>query len=592
MASEYKFRGTADMSAHDKALQKSANEVRKYKQETEKSKKEVQAFANNVKGKALSGLNAFAGALGIAYGAAETFEKIIRSSQGTSDAWDRTIRAATTSTNTFFTALSTGDFTSFSLGLDGIISKAKDTAAALDALGNARISYDYFTAKNSAALRQQLVIAKDKTNSKEDRAAATALANQIIDKQSEYTKSKGNSLINAIQSLVTEKNLLNGASITQADIDRILELDLLSNGAQRKKWNQQEYNLYLASAANIKRQFGRNDPQRAAALKELTESYKMAVLYNELLVKMSDDELKNITALSIEYDNNNRALSEMQTQMLELTNQSAGMREAFVGSIAEIEKRISDLQIEYKYTTNAESRAALQKEINELKNQKILMEVVFQPRQQILAGSQPVAASPLPEKLPEIPLVQLSDTATGFDDITEAAELATGAIGGFANMFSTLGSITEDTKHAWAAYLGAFLQGISQIIPQLIKLAAVEQSEAMSSTIAQSSKTPWPATIPAIMAAVGTVGGLIASIPKYANGGIIQGAASIGDFNIARVNNGEMILNGTQQAKLFRLINDGSIGNGGFAKDVQFRISGNDLVGVFNNVNKKNRRVS
>lgn len=588
MASEYKFRGTADMSAHDKALQKSANEVRKYKQETEKSKKEVQAFANNVKGKALSGLNAFAGALGIAYGAAETFEKIIRSSQGTSDAWDKTIRAATTSTNTFFTALSTGDFTSFSLGLDGIISKAKQTAVALDALGNARISYDYFTAKNSAALRQQLVIAKDKTNSKEERDAAKALANQIIDKQEEYTKSKGNSLINAIQSLVTEKNLLNGASITQADIDRILELDLLSNGAQRKKWNQQEYNLYLASAANIKRQFGRNDPQRAAALRELTESYKIAVLYNELLVKMSDDELKNITALSIEYDNNNRALSEMQTQMLELTNQSAGMREALVGSIAYIEKRISDLQIEYKYATNAESRAAIQKEINELKNQKILMEVVFQPKPLQLTA-QPVAASPLPEKLSEIPLVQ---TATGFDDITEAAELATGAIGGFANMFSTLGSITEDTKHKWAAYTGAFLQGISQIIPQLIKLAAVEQSEAMSSTIAQSSKSPWPTTIPAIMAAVGTVGGLIASIPKYANGGIIEGAASIGDFNIARVNNGEMILNGTQQAKLFRLINDGSIGNGGFAKDVQFRISGNDLVALYNNVNKKNRRVS
>lgn len=46
--------------------------------------------------------------------------------------------------------------------------------------------------------------------------------------------------------------------------------------------------------------------------------------------------------------------------------------------------------------------------------------------------------------------------------------------------------------------------------------------------------------------------------PKFANGGIVPGSSFTGDRVAAQVNSGEMILNKTQQSKLFNQINNGS----------------------------------
>lgn len=94
------------------------------------------------------------------------------------------------------------------------------------------------------------------------------------------------------------------------------------------------------------------------------------------------------------------------------------------------------------------------------------------------------------------------------------------------------------------------------------------------------------------LAELATMISTVKSIGTYADGGIIKGAVSVGDFNVARVNGGEMILNGTQQQKLFNLLNSsggysGGI-NGGY---VDFKINGSTLVGVLNNYNKKHSRL-
>ena len=48
-----------------------------------------------------------------------------------------------------------------------------------------------------------------------------------------------------------------------------------------------------------------------------------------------------------------------------------------------------------------------------------------------------------------------------------------------------------------------------------------------------------------------------------------------------------MILNHAQQARLFDMINNGGVGAG----QVEFKIKGQELVGVLNNYNKINGRV-
>ncbi|MBK5721378.1 tape measure protein [Dysgonomonas sp. Marseille-P4677] len=107
-----------------------------------------------------------------------------------------------------------------------------------------------------------------------------------------------------------------------------------------------------------------------------------------------------------------------------------------------------------------------------------------------------------------------------------------------------------------------------------------------------AAKLPFPVNLIAIGAAIAGVIALFSQIPKFANGGIIQGTA-IGDMNLARVNGGEMILNGSQQKTLFDLLNGGgtinTVGDGG---EVRFTIEGSKLVGVLDNYTRRKNRMS
>ena len=113
----------------------------------------------------------------------------------------------------------------------------------------------------------------------------------------------------------------------------------------------------------------------------------------------------------------------------------------------------------------------------------------------------------------------------------------------------------------------------------------------MSSWAATTSPWAWIGFSAAGLATLTSVISQIHSLSGYASGGIIQGANTIGDYNLARVNSGEMILNGTQQARLFRMLNNGSSASGSVSGSVEFKIKGQELVGVLNNYTKKTGRV-
>lgn len=93
-------------------------------------------------------------------------------------------------------------------------------------------------------------------------------------------------------------------------------------------------------------------------------------------------------------------------------------------------------------------------------------------------------------------------------------------------------------------------------------------------------------------AAVASIIALMATLPKFAKGGIVGGTSGTGDKLLARVNSGEMILTQSQQATLFQLANGKGLNtNGSSGKEVVFRIEGDTLVGVLNNYNRRRRRI-
>ena len=101
---------------------------------------------------------------------------------------------------------------------------------------------------------------------------------------------------------------------------------------------------------------------------------------------------------------------------------------------------------------------------------------------------------------------------------------------------------------------------------------------------------PFPINLIAITAGIAAVVGALAMISGFAGGGIVGGSSTIGDFNVIRANKGEMILNSTQQANLFRLLNGGG-NSGSSGGEVKFKISGKELIGVLNNYNRKTAKV-
>ena len=113
--------------------------------------------------------------------------------------------------------------------------------------------------------------------------------------------------------------------------------------------------------------------------------------------------------------------------------------------------------------------------------------------------------------------------------------------------------------------------------------ASASAGEAIAGATASGAKMPFPLNLIAIAAGIAAVVGALATMSKFAKGGIVGGNSAHGDHNLARVNSGEMILNKAQQGTLFKAISSGSLGGG----NVEFKIKGADLVGTINNYSKK-----
>ena len=167
-----------------------------------------------------------------------------------------------------------------------------------------------------------------------------------------------------------------------------------------------------------------------------------------------------------------------------------------------------------------------------------------------------------------------------------------------ANTSTIVSSLTNTFKENSEVTAASILQMVSTTLPAIGSLisaiSALTAAEAAEAGVAATGKAVstskhWIEAISAVAALGAAVAAAISaanktSIQKFANGGIVGGSSFTGDRVSAQVNSGEMILNKTQQANLFKLANGGSTG-----KEVTFHISGTDLVGVMNNINRKNK---
>lgn len=156
--------------------------------------------------------------------------------------------------------------------------------------------------------------------------------------------------------------------------------------------------------------------------------------------------------------------------------------------------------------------------------------------------------------------------------------------------FSALSTIFKETGDSATAgmmqLVSITMQGVSQVIPQIMALIGAKEGEALASGTASAASLPFPANIGAIASITATILATFASILSatkgFADGGIIGGTSYSGDKLLARVNSGEMVLNKRQQSNLFNAINSGNIG-GGTVSTVEFKLRGSDIYGSMKN---------
>ena len=154
---------------------------------------------------------------------------------------------------------------------------------------------------------------------------------------------------------------------------------------------------------------------------------------------------------------------------------------------------------------------------------------------------------------------------------------------GVVEAVNTLNELFASTSTAAAS---ADTAATSQEVANSSAKTAASSGEAIAGATASGAKMPFPMNLVAIAAGVAAVIAALATISgSFADGGIIQGANTHGDQLLARVNAGEMILNGSQQARLFNLLDGGTGSN--MSGQVEFKISGSALKGVLRNYDNK-----
>ena len=186
----------------------------------------------------------------------------------------------------------------------------------------------------------------------------------------------------------------------------------------------------------------------------------------------------------------------------------------------------------------------------------------------------------------------MKEQSDKFDKQKESLQGLADVSSAVGNSFSTLANVFSQTGDSAAAaamnIIGTTAQATAEIIPNIIKLIGAKQGEAMANGTASASALPFPANIAAIASIIATVvstfANIMSAVGAFADGGIVGGGNLHGDKVLARLNGGEMVLNRTQQAKLFRTIESGNIGNqSASVSQVNWKIKGSDLYGALTN---------
>ena len=257
------------------------------------------------------------------------------------------------------------------------------------------------------------------------------------------------------------------------------------------------------------------------------------------------------------------------------------------GSIAWYNDQINLKQKQLSVTVNPMDYQKINKELDNLIEEKRFLEIRLKGTnlKDIISEIDTESVNPFSIdmdainniKVPQPEISGLVEMSGWLENNQQSVLALTSAFQGLGSAMSQLGA-------------GDTVAMLAQVTAQIASAAMSYVALATAAGTANAMKMPFPANLAAVATVIATMVGIAATVSgylsgSYAEGGIINGATTHGDQLLARVNAGEMILNGSQQRNLFNLLDGGTGSN--MSGQVEFKISGSVLKGVLRNYDNK-----
>lgn len=326
--------------------------------------------------------------------------------------------------------------------------------------------------------------------------------------------------------------------------------------------------------------YKKTDLEKLQADRDSRQNY--ADLLKSKLGGDADDIQEKLKAAGVDLENIKKEYNTLAPELIEELNNALGkvttLDEAL--KIAEVKKDINDLT----------------KQLNE----------------GLYSGVKDIAsnADRLVSAFANLGDVMNNEDATAWERIMAVWNAMINTVDAFMSVIKIIENVTEvikklsDAQDSKKKLLGEGVDVAGAAAGLAAREAIATKEIATSKTVTATYSAEMAAKTAAAYAAIPFAGAVLATaqiaamksliaasaVPGFTQGGIIDYGSSTGDKTLARVNRGEMILNGQQQATLFQIANGKGIrttsGNG----KVEFEIKYDRLVGILKNGDQKQRR--
>lgn len=523
------------------------------------------------------------------------------SSEQFADDYRRMQEQANSAYNTFVTSIESGNWSNFFSNMSNAISSARELYDAFDRLGSIKQNDMPLVAQQQAVVKQLRMQIADNNLSTSERKQLQKQLEVENKKLTNLRKKEAKASMDAGLKGIEQSLLERGVGKKQAQY--------LAKKMVSESGGQALYDYADKEIAKLKKKITTVISTNLEGVITTQEVNSMTAderrRYNWLqAIKQGESDANRIKGLEA-YTQGFNIISDIAMQNMRdnrymqrnvgggrtggAKSVAAAKQEAEAGSLNYISETISRLRRERGNTLDTSKQAAIDAQISELVAQRIRLNYGDRKAETIGAQSTPTgfvgvgaAAEQLSEKIKKIKEAQEATNVLRKELTDDAMQ---SSIYGLIDAFSTLGDVVGGTAGKFISFAAQSAASIAQLLSQNAQLLASAQAAALGGAAKSAFQLPFPFNLAMWASLSATVLGIFASLPKFAEGGIVGGLSG-GDRNLARVNAGEMILNNTQQRRLFAMLDGKASPSGG---NVTFRISGDALVGVIENYNRKTR---